>query len=429
MLNHFIEEYKSKLIDIDQLPSLLKTGMKVFLEQAAGEPSALINALMKHAGKTKEIQLVIVPIANVNKTPFAASEYAGHWQVYTFASTPSLRRPITERTTHYIPAHLSEIPPAISETIRPDIALIQVSPPDTSGFCNLGVAVDYTRAAIETASTVIAQVNNRMPVTSGDTGVHLSEITHLVEADAELIQFPSTTPGAVDRQIGELVATLVPDGATVQFGIGSLPDAILGALMKKHDLGIHSGLITDLVVDLIEAGVITGKRKKINPRKVVATMLIGTERLYRFCDRNPTVELYQATYTHNRAIISQLDNFISINSAIEIDLTGQINCESVNGEQVATVGGQVDFIRIARLSRGGKAIIAMPSTIKGKSKIIPQLNSGAPVSTARTDVDYIVTEFGVACLRHRSLRERARSLAEIAHPDFRKELSFWAQKT
>lgn len=428
LMNCRLKEYQKKLIRAEELIGICKPGTRVFLEQGPGEPLGVVREMMRQASRLKGIQLVIVPLPGVNKVPFVAPEYTEHWQIYSFFGGPALSRAIAEKRVEYVPINLSEIPAALHGVWRPDVAVIQVSPPDSAGFCSLGITVDYNRAAVDAAALVIAQVNRNMPVTCGDAAVHLSEITCIWEEDTELIQVPPTEPGEVEKQIATHVASLVPDGSTIQIGIGSVPDAILTALMDKRDLGIHSGLFSDRMLDLVEAGVVTGKKKTINPRKVVTGLLLGTERLYRFCHRNPLVELYPTTYTHNRAIVSRLDNFISINSVVEIDLTGQVNSEVINGNQISGIGGQIDFARIARLSRGGKAIFAMPSVARGKSKIVPRLSPDVPVSTARVEVDYVVTEFGIAELRHRSLRERAKALVQIAHPDFREELKSWVQK-
>jgi len=399
--------------------------MKVFLEQGPAEPLAITRALMEQIDHIHGIQIEILPIPNVNKVPFADQRYTEHWKIYTFFGGFSLSKAISEKRVEYVPISVSEIPAALRGLYCPDIALIQVTGPDNCGFCNFGLAADYKRTVVEAARTTIAQVNNRMPVTCGDTGVHLSDIDYIMEEDTELIQVAPTNPGEVEKEIAGYVADLVPDRSVIQIGIGSVPDAILTALLDKHDLGIHSGLLSDRILDLIEAGVVTGKFKNLNPGKVVGALLIGTERLYRFCDRNPLIELYSVAYTHNRSIASQLDNFVSINSAIEVDLTGQVNTAMIDGKQLAGVGGQVDYARIARLSKGGISIIAIPSIANGKTKIVPQLGE---VSVTRTDVDFVVTEYGIANLRYRSLRERANALVEIAHPDFRVDLEHWAQK-
>jgi 4-hydroxybutyrate CoA-transferase len=407
---------------------LLKPGNRVYVEQGPAEPRLLVEELMRQVSRTKGIELIIAPLPNVNRVPFADPAYTEHWRVYSFFGGQSISKAMAEKRIEYVPIHLSEIPAALGGDFRPDFSLIQVTPPDSAGLCNFGVAVDYNRAAIEASKTVIAQVNYRMPTTCGNSGVYLSEIDYIVEGDTDLIQVPGTQPGEKERQIAENVVELIPDGSTIQIGLGTIPDAILTALHNKRDLGIHSGFLCEKMLDLIEAGVVTGNKKEINPRTAVAGVLLGTDRLYKYCDRNPIVELHPTTYTHDPRIVSRLKNFISINSVIEIDLTGQINAEMVNGQQMSGVGGQADFARIARLSPGGKSIIAMPSSAKGRSKIVPHLNPGMPVSNARADVDYVVTEYGVADLRYRSLSERAKALIKIAHPDFRDELKHWVRK-
>ena len=427
-MNNYLKEYQQKIISIDDAIDSIRTGLKVYIEQGPAEPFALIRGMMKSVERTRGIKLVIVPLPIINKVPFATPEYTDCWQIYTFFGGPALRKPIKEGRVKYVPIHMSEIPAAIMGPFRPDIAVIQVSPPDAAGYCSLGPAVDYNPAAIEAASTVIAQVNKRLPVTFGDSRVHLSRIQYLVEEESDLNLVPPVGTGTVESQIAGYVADLVSDGSTIQIGMGSLPDAILTAFLGKRELGVHSGMLSDRIVDLIEAGVVTGSRKKLNNGKVVAGVLVGTDRLYKFCHRNPMVEMYPTTYTHNRGLISQLENFVSINSAIEIDLTGQVNSETIIGEYITGIGGQVDFARIGRLSNGGKSIFAFPSMAKGKSRIVPQLQAGVPVSTPRSDVDYVVTEFGVANLRYRSLRERARALIGVAHPDFRPELKKWSER-
>ncbi|MHB8986522.1 MAG: acetyl-CoA hydrolase/transferase family protein, partial [Eubacteriales bacterium] len=263
-----------------------------------------------------------------------------------------------------------------------------------------------------------------MPFAGGDSFIHLSEIDWIVERDDVLIEVPMGKPGELEEEIARLVAGLVPDGAAVQLGIGALSDAIALALREKVNLGIHSGLFSEAMLELVESGAVTGMRKEINPRKVVAATVTGTSRVYRFCDRNPGLELYQTTYTHNPYVIGKLTNFISINSCLEIDLTGQVNAEVAGSRLISGVGGQMDFIRGARLSPGGKAIMAIPSTARGGqvSRIVPRLNQNVPVSTPRAEVDYVVTEYGIAELRYRTLREKAKALISVAHPNFRAEL-------
>lgn len=429
MKKFFLREYQRKIISKDDIADILKSGMKIYLEQGPAEPIDLIEALCLQAHIVKNLQLIAFPIPNVNQVGYLSTAINNNWKVFTSFGGRELSKAIASCQADYVPMHYSEITSAlVYQKLRPDAAVIQVSHPDSAGYCNLGPDVQFNQTAVEAASVVIAQVNNNLPITCGDTGVHLSDIDYVFEADRKLIQFSPAEPSETEKQIAAYVAELIPDGSTIQIGIGNLPDAILSALMEKKDLGLHSGLVSDRMVDLIEAGVVTGRQKTLKPRKVVTTVLLGTDKVYNFCDRNPLVELYATSYTHNRAVISQIRNFISINSAIEIDLTGQINAESVNQFQISGVGGQVDWARIARLSDNGKSIVVIPSVVKGKSKIVEGLNSGTPVTTARTEADFIVTEYGVAQLRYRSIRERAKALINIAHPDFRDELRFWLKK-
>lgn len=302
--------------------------------------------------------------------------------------------------------------------------MIQVSPPDHSGYCSLGVSVDYTMTTAKHAKTVIAQVNSSMPRTLGDSFLHVSEIHAFVEHNAPLIELKPPSITEVEQKIGDNCAALIADGDTLQLGIGSLPDAVLHALKDKKDLGIHSEMISDGVVELVDSGVINCSRKTLHQGKIVVSFLMGTPRLYDFVHDNPMVYMAPVEYTNDPYVIRKNDNMISINSCVQVDLYGQVCSESVGLKQISAVGGQVDFVRGANMSKGGKSIIAMPSTAAGGriSKIVAQLDEGAAVTTNRNDVNYIVTEYGVAKLKGRTLRERAKALIEIAHPDFRPAL-------
>lgn len=300
---------------------------------------------------------------------------------------------------------------------------MQVTPPDEHGFCSYGLSGDYTVAAAENAELVIAQVNRRLPRTQG-VRIHLDELDLLVEQDEELIELPRAAIGEIEREIGRQIAGLVPDGATLQLGIGAIPDAVLLFLQDKKDLGIHSEMFSDGVVDLVESGVITNRKKSLNPDIFIATFLMGTRKLYDFINQNPQVHLYPSDYVNDPYIIGQHEAMISINSALQVDLTGQVNAETIGCRQFSGIGGQVDFIRGASRSPGGKSIIALPSTAaKGTvSRIVMELDAGSAVSTSRNDVQYVITEYGTADLRGKTLRQRAASLVEIAHPDFRERL-------
>ena len=302
--------------------------------------------------------------------------------------------------------------------------LIQVSAPDEHGFCSLGVSVDYTKPAAEAAKLVIAQVNKNMPRTLGDSFLHVSRLDWVVEHDCPVIELQPPVIGDVEKAIGENCASLVRDGDTLQLGIGAIPDAVLLFLKDKKDLGIHSEMVSDGVVELVEAGVITNRRKTLHPGKSVVTFLMGTKRLYDYVDNNPAVEMYPVDYVNNPVIAAQNDNLVSINSCVQVDLMGQVVSTSVGLKQISGVGGQVDFVRGANMSRGGRTIMAMPSTAaKGSiSKIVPFIDHGAAVTTNRYDVNYVVTEYGIARLKGKTLKDRARALIEISHPNFRESL-------
>ena len=303
-----------------------------------------------------------------------------------------------------------------------DAAIVQVSPPDEHGFCSLGVEVIATKAAVEAAPIVIAMVNPRMPRTLGDTFVHVSRFTAIVEVDWPLPELKREGFGEVERRIGEHVAGLIEDGATLQMGIGAIPDAVLASLEGRRDLGVHTEMISDGVLEAWEKGLITGAKKSLHPGKIVGTFVLGSERLYRFVHDNPLFELHPADYVNDPFVIAQNRKMVAINSAIEVDLTGQVVADSIGTRIYSGFGGQLDFIRGAARSEGGKPIIALPSTAKGQSRIVPFLKPGAGVVTTRADVHYVVTEWGVAELFGRSLRERAKALIAIAHPDFREAL-------
>ena len=340
-----------------------------------------------------------------------------------FLGAPT-RKAVAENRGTFTPCFFGEVPRLFKSGILPvDVVLMQVTPPDEEGFCSYGLSVDYTQAAAESATIVVAQMNAKLPRTGGSK-IHLDALTWIVERDSPIVELPAPDFGEVERRIGEHIATLVPDGATLQMGIGAIPDAALLSLRDKKDLGIHSEMFSDGVVALAEAGVITNQAKTIHRGKFVATFLMGSRKLYRFVDNNPDVELYPVDYVNDPCVIGQHANMISINSALQVDLMGQVNAEMIGDVQFSGVGGQVDFVRGAGRSPGGKSIIAVPSTAaKGKiSRICHQLDTGAAVSTSRNDVHYVVTEYGIADLRGKTVRQRAAALTAIAHPDFRDQL-------
>jgi 4-hydroxybutyrate CoA-transferase len=328
---------------------------------------------------------------------------------------------VQENRGTFTPCFFSEVPRLFKSKILPvDVMLLQVTPPDEQGFCSYGLSADYTQAATESAKIVIAQMNSTFPRTSG-IKIHLDALTWIVECDRPTVELVSPKFGEVERRIGEYIASLVPDGATLQLGIGAIPEAALLCLRDKKDLGIHSEMFSDGVVALAEAGVITNKKKTINAGKFIVTFLMGTKKLYDFVNNNPAVEMHPVDYVNDSYIIGQHDNMIAINSALQVDLSGQINAEMIGEVQYTGVGGQVDFVRGAGRSKGGKAIIALPSTAaKGTiSRICRSLDTGSAVTTSRNDVQYVITEYGIADLRGKTLQQRADALIGIAHPDFR----------
>lgn len=409
-------------VPVEEALSYVRSGDRVFVHTAAAAPRLLVEALAARAPELTEVE--IVQLHTEGPAPYAAPGMERSFGVRCLFIGPNLRAAVAEGRADYVPVFLSEVPALFRRGILPlDVALVQVSPPDRHGFCSLGVSVDASRAAVETARRVIALVNPRMPRAHGDALVHVSRFAATVETDEPIPEHPRPRLTDVERAIGRHVATLIEDGATLQMGIGAIPDAVLGALGDHRRLGIHSEMFADGVIDLVERGVVTGEEKRIHPGKIVGTFAMGTRRLYDFIDDNPQVVLLDVAYVNDTAVIRRNPKVAAINSAIEVDLTGQVCADSIGTRMYSGVGGQMDFIRGASLSPGGKPIIALPSTTsRGESRIVPFLRQGAGVVTTRSHVQWVVTEHGVANLHGRGLRERARALIAIAHPDRREEL-------
>lgn len=416
--------FAAKRVSLEAAASLVNSHEHVYVSGNAATPTPLLEALAARRDELTNVELVHV--LQMGSDPFASMDLEGHFRRRSLFVGPADREAVNSGRADYVPVFLHEIPKLFRERHVPiDVAFLQVSPPDEHGFMSLGCEVIASKAALEAAPRVIALVNERMPRTLGDTFLHVSRLTALVEIDHPLPTLPRSEFAELDLQIAGHVAQLVEDGATLQLGIGAIPDAVLASLRDRRDLGIHTEMISDSVVDALERGVVTGAKKTLHPGRVVGTFVLGSEKLYRFVHDNPAFELHPVDYVNDPFVASQNDKLVAINSALELDLTGQVCAESIGTRIYSGFGGQLDFIRAASRSRGGRPIIALPATAKGGtvSRIVPVLNKGAGVVTTRADVHYVVTEFGTAALFGRSLRERALALIEIADPRFRDALT------
>lgn len=401
---------------------VIRSNDRVFIHGVGAAPQSLIKAMVDRSDELTNVE--IVHLHTEGPAPYSEPQFANNFRVNAFFVGANIRAAVKDGRADYIPVFLSEIPALFRKGVLPlDVALIHTSLPDKHGFCSLGVSVDIARAAVDTAKYVIAQVNPKMPRTLGDALVHVDEIDAFVDVDEFLPEAKPAEITDVDRKIGGYIAEMIDDGATLQMGIGSIPNAVLASLGNHKHLGIHTEMFSDGLIDLVESGVVTGERKIKHPGKIVSGFVMGTQRLYDFIDDNPQVLMLDIAYVNDTSVIRRNPKVTAINSAIEVDLTGQICADSIGAYQYSGVGGQMDFIRGASLSEGGKPIIALPSTTsKGESKIVPFLNEGAGVVTTRAHVHYVVTEYGVADLYGKNLQQRAAALTAIAHPDHREML-------
>lgn len=412
----------SKITTAAEAVNAIRSGDRVFIHGIAAAPTILIEAMTARASELRDVE--IVHLHTEGDAPYARAEFEDSFRVNAFFVGANVRKAVQSGRGDYIPVFLSEIPALFRRNVLPlDVALIHVSPPDKHGFCSLGVSVDIAKAAVETAKIVIAQVNPNMPRTIGDALVDVRDIDYLVEVNIPLPEQAMPVLSDTDRAIGNHIAELIEDGATLQMGIGTIPNAVLASLKNHKHLGIHTEMFSDGLIDLVESGVVTGERKIKHPGKIVAGFVMGTRRLYDFVDDNPQVLMLDIAYVNDSSVIRRNPKVTAVNSAIEVDLTGQVCADSIGTKQYSGVGGQMDFIRGASLSEGGMPIIALPSTTThGDSKIVPFLKTGAGVVTTRAHVHYIVTEYGVANLYGKNLRQRAAELVTIAHPDHREAL-------
>jgi acyl-CoA hydrolase/GNAT superfamily N-acetyltransferase len=401
----------------------LRSGMRVFIGSGCAAPQTLIDALITRGGEIFDVE--IVHLLTFGVAPYTKRDWLENFRHNAFFIGPNVRTSVNDGCADYTPIHLSDVPHLIRQRrMHLDVALVQVTPPDAHGFCSLGVSVDIVKAAVETADYVVAEINQNMPRTLGDSFIHQSRIHAIVKSDQPILEFPPVSCSTEARQIGEFIAGLVENGSTLQTGIGEIPSAVLEALRGKRDLGMHTEMFTEAIIPLIEEGVLNGAKKSLLPGKIVSSFCFGTRKLYDYIHDNPAFEFRPTEFTNDPFQIARNEKMVAVSSALEVDLTGQVCADSIGDKFYSGFGGQLDFMRGAARSEGGKPIIALLSTAKSGelSRIVPRLKEGAGVVTTRADVHYVVTEHGVAYLHGKSVRERALALISIAHPKFREDL-------
>lgn len=421
--------YRQKVTDVDTALACVTSNSRLYIGGGAGVPVLLTQHLIDHAEAIRGVE--ITHILTFADAPYVRPEFQDSFRVNALFIGANVRQAVQEGRADFTPVFLSEIPRLFKQGHLPlDVALIAVTPPDEHGFCSFGVEVGTTKPAAEAARCIIAEVNRQMPRTLGDSFIHASRLTHVVEADYPLPQAPQGGSSEVHLRIGAIIAAMIPNGATVQTGIGSIPDAVLQNLTSHRDLGVHTELFSDGVIDLVNRGVITCAQKNFHPGKMVVGFLFGTQPLYDFVNNNPIVEMHPTDYVNDPFNIAQNDKMVAINSALQVDLTGQVCADSIGPRLYSGVGGQIDFIRGASRSKGGLPIIALSATARDDtvSRIVPMLYEGSGVVTTRNDVHFVVTEFGAVNLYGKSIRQRAQLLISIAHPNFRDELTHAAHQ-
>jgi acetyl-CoA hydrolase len=416
--------YDSRIVSPEEAVRVIKSGQRIFLTGNCSVPQKVLAALVKYAPELTDVE--VCQALTVGATDYVAPEMVGHLRVNTMFISANIRKAVNEGRADFTPVLLSEFPLLFKRGYLPiDVALVHVSPPDEHGFCSLGIETGLTKSPAESARIIIAEVNQKMPRTLGDAFIHVSRLNYVVPVDYYLpeLSMSEDGPNETTEKIASFIAELIPDGATMQLGIGGIPDAVLKYLFEKRDLGIHTELFSDGVIDLVEAGVLTNARKTLHTGKIIAGFILGKQRLYDWVDDNPLIELHPTEYVNDPFIIAQNDRMVAVNSAIEVDLTGQVCADSIGPRLYSGVGGQLDFIYGASRSKGGVPIIALPSTAKTFSRIVSMLKPGAGVVTSRNHVRFVVTEFGVADLYGKTIRQRAQALINIAHPQFREQLT------
>jgi acetyl-CoA hydrolase len=425
----WLEQYRNKIVTAQEATKAIKSGDRLFLTGNCSVPKQVLAALVDRAPELNDVE--ICQALTVGSADYVSKEMDGHLRVNTMFISHNIRKAVHEGRSDFTPVLLSEFTLLFKEGFLPlDAAIVHLSPPDEHGFCSFGVEVGLSKSPAESAKIIIAEVNEQMPRTLGDSFIHVNKLDYVVPVNYDLPELPMSADGPTDvvEKIASSIAELIPHGATMQMGIGAIPDAVLNHLFDKQDLGIHTELFSDGVIDLVEAGVLTSARKTLHPGKIIAGFILGTKRLYSWVRDNPIIEFHRTEYVNDPFVIAQNDRMVAINSAIEIDLTGQVCADSIGPKLYSGVGGQLDFIYGASRSKDGVPIIALPSTAKNFSRIVPLLKHGAGVVTSRNHVRYIVTEYGIADLYGKTIRQRALALIDIAHPDFREELKHEARK-
>mgnify|MGYP001620134025 CR=1 FL=1 len=432
----WVKRYNSRLVSADEAVKVIKSKDKLIIQPGCAAPSELINAMVRRKDELSEVEIYhILVVGDVPYTNLGMEKHFKHKAFFIGANT---RTAVNDGRAEFIPIFLSEVTMLFKRgVIQADVALIHVSPPDEHGFRSYGIDVGNIKTPAEKAKCVIAQVNKNMPRALGNSFIHVNKIDFIVEVDEPLKELPQVDPDATSEMlsiydsIGQHVAGMIEDGSTLQMGIGAIPDAVLKYLHHKNDLGVHTEMFSDGLIELVQEGVVNGERKTLHPGKIIAGFVLGTKRSYDFIDNNPVFEFHPQEYVNDPFLISKNDRMVAINSAIEIDLTGQVCSDSIGTKFFSGIGGQVDFVRGAAHSEGGKPIIALPAATKDLkfSKIVTILKPGAGVVTSRGDVHYVVTEYGIAYLFGKSIQERVRALIDISHPAFRDELTEFAKKT
>ncbi len=425
----WIDNYRSKLVSADEAVRVIKSGDGVYIHPGVALPDKLVKAMIDRAPELEDVLIYhILTIGNADYVKPGMENSFKHFALFTGANT---REAVSAGRAEYTPVHLSEMPRLYRRgVLKVNVAMLHLSPPDEHGFCSLGVDVETAKSAAESADTVIAQINPNMPRTLGDCFIHVNKLKYCVEVEDELPEMPEISTSDIHDRIGMHIADMIEDGSTLQMGIGAIPDAVLKYLDGKKDLGVHTEMFSDGVIELIENGIINNEKKTLHQGKSVSTFVLGSKKLYSYIHNNPIFEFRPTEYVNDPFVIGQNNKMVAINSAIEVDLTGQVCSDSIGYNIYSGFGGQVDFIRGAARTEGGLPFIALPAAVKVDkySRIVPHLKEGAGVVTSRADVHYVVTEFGVAYLHGKGLRQRAKALIKIAHPKFRDELEAEARK-